>query len=172
MRYCYRVSLLSVTALSAHLGAQSPVADAMRRHLAEASRNLVAAAEAMPDSAYGYRPTPEQWRYGQIIEHIAESNDWGCAIIGDHKPPSRAPVDSSATKALLVARLRASFAFCESMLAPLTDAHLGAIVWTFPGNDRMTRARAILGVAGDWEDHYAQMAIYLRLNHVLPPTAR
>jgi hypothetical protein len=24
----------------------------------------------------------------------------------------------------------------------------------------------------DWADHYSQMAIYLRLNGVLPPTAR
>jgi hypothetical protein len=56
------------------------------------------------------------------------------------------------------------------VLAKLTDDHLDAIVWRFP-NDPMTRARAIIGVAGDWEDHYAAMAIYLRLNGVLPPTA-
>jgi hypothetical protein len=36
----------------------------------------------------------------------------------------------------------------------------------------MTRARAIVGVAGDWEDHYAQMAMYLRLNGILPPTTQ
>jgi len=24
----------------------------------------------------------------------------------------------------------------------------------------------------DWEDHYSQMAIYLRLNGLLPPTAK
>jgi DinB superfamily len=168
MRFILAASLLFASGLRA----QNPVADAMRRHLAEASRNLVGAAEAMPDSAYAYRPTPEQWRFGQIVEHVAESNDWGCAIIGGRKPPSPPPLDSAAGKPTLVARLRASFAFCESAMASLTDAHLGATVWTFPPNDRMTRARAIVGVAGDWEDHYAQMAMYLRLNRILPPTAQ
>lgn len=155
------------------LGAQSPVAHALRRYLAQADRDLVAAAQAMPDSAYGYRPTPEQWRFSQIIEHVAESNDWGCAIIGGLKQPNRFTPDSTLGKAALVARLRASFDFCTSAIASLTDAHLGATVWTYPNPpDSVSRARALIGVAGDWEDHYAQMAIYLRLNHILPPTAR
>jgi hypothetical protein len=53
----------------------------------------------------------------------------------------------------------------------LDDSRLGATVWTFP-NDMVTRARAIIGLAGDWQDHYAASAIYLRLNGVLPPTAK
>lgn len=167
-----RLLLLSSLLLTSGLRAQNPVADAFRRHLAEASRNLVAAAEAMPDSGYRYRPTPQQMRFEDIVEHVAESNDWGCAIIGGQKQPTRSPLDSAADKATRVARLRSSFTGCASMTASLTDAHLGATVWTFPGNDHMTQARAIVGVAGDWEDHYAQMAIYLRMNGVLPPTAR
>ena len=149
----------------------NPVASALRHAFVPARRNLVAAAEAMPDSAYGYRPTPQQMRFGAIVLHVAESNDWSCGIIGGLKPPARAPLDSTALKAALVARLRASFDFCDGALAALTDDHLDAIVWTFP-NDPMTRARAMIGIAGDWEDHYAAMAIYLRLNGVLPPTAR
>jgi hypothetical protein len=151
--------------------APSPVAAALRHALAEARRDLIGAAELMPDSGYAFRPTPRQMRFGAIVLHVAESNDWGCGIIGGVKPPARAPVDSTAHKAALVARLRASFDFCDTVLAPLSDDHLDAIVWTFP-NDPMTRARAIIGVAGDWEDHYAAMAIYLRLNGVLPPTAQ
>jgi DinB superfamily len=157
--------------LAAILGTQGPVAAAFRHAFAEARPNLIGAAEAMPDSGYRYRPTPKQMRFGAIVLHVAESNDWGCGIIGGVKPPHRAALDSTAGKAALVARLRASFDFCQAALAGLTDDHLGQIVWRFP-NDSMTRARAIVGVAGDWEDHYAAMAIYLRLNGVLPPTAR
>jgi hypothetical protein len=31
---------------------------------------------------------------------------------------------------------------------------------------------AFIGLIADWADHYGQQAIYLRLNGVLPPTAR
>ena len=157
--------------LVAIFSAQNPVAAALRHAFAEARPNLLGAAEAMPDSGYRYRPTPQQMRFGAIVLHVAESNDWGCGIIGGVKPPHHTALDSTAGKAALVTRLRESFDFCQAALAGLTDDHLDEIVWRFP-NDSMTRARAIVGVAGDWEDHYAAMAIYLRLNKVLPPTAR
>jgi len=36
----------------------------------------------------------------------------------------------------------------------------------------VTRATAILAIAEDWSDHYSQLANYLRLNGLLPPTAK
>jgi hypothetical protein len=36
----------------------------------------------------------------------------------------------------------------------------------------VTKARAVIALAQDWADHYAQVAIYLRLNGILPPSAR
>lgn len=152
-------------------GTPNPVASAMRHAFDEARPNLLGAAEAMPESGYRYRPTPQQMRFGDIVRHVAESNDWGCGIVGGVRAPKRPALDSAAGKAALVARLRASFDFCQAALAGLTDEHLDEIVQRF-SSDSMTRARAIVGVAGDWEDHYAAMAIYLRLNNVLPPTAR
>lgn len=152
-------------------GTPNPVASAMRHAFDEARANILGAAELMPDSGYRYRPTSQQMRFGDIVRHVAESNDWGCGIIGGMHAPKRSPLESTAGKAALVARLRESFAFCQAALAGLTDEHLDEIVQRFP-TDSMTRARAIVGVAGDWEDHYAAMAIYLRLNNVVPPSAR
>ncbi len=42
----------------------------------------------------------------------------------------------------------------------------------FFGGHKVTRAMAGLITAADWADHYSQMAIYLRLNGLLPPTAK
>jgi len=36
----------------------------------------------------------------------------------------------------------------------------------------MSRAGVIIITTGDWADHYSQEAIYLRLNGLLPPTAK
>ncbi len=72
--------------------------------------------------------------------------------------------------AALVAALRRSLVFCDSALASVSDAQLGDSVSWY--GDRVPRARALVGLAQDWSDHYAQLAIYLRLNGVVPPTAR
>jgi len=51
------------------------------------------------------------------------------------------------------------------------DAKLGEMVPWF-GPKPVTRATAILAIAEDWSDHYSQLANYLRLNGLLPPTAK
>src|SRR6266436_3079275 len=40
------------------------------------------------------------------------------------------------------------------------------------GGKQVTRAWLSLILAGSWADHYAEAAMYLRLNGVLPPTAK
>ena len=40
------------------------------------------------------------------------------------------------------------------------------------GGKQVTRAWASLVLAGTWADHYAEAAMYLRLNGILPPTAK
>jgi hypothetical protein len=71
----------------------------------------------------------------------------------------------------LVARLRETFQYCESALAKADDSNLTGMVPWF-GDRQVTRAQAILATAQDWADHYSQLAIYLRLNGLLPPTAK
>jgi len=40
------------------------------------------------------------------------------------------------------------------------------------GGRKATRAAALIALTNDWADHYAMAAIYLRLNGLLPPTAK
>jgi len=40
------------------------------------------------------------------------------------------------------------------------------------GGKTVSRATAEIITVGDWADHYSQMANYLRLNNLLPPTAK
>ncbi len=40
------------------------------------------------------------------------------------------------------------------------------------GGRKATKARVAIALAQDWADHYAQAAMYLRLNGILPPSAR
>jgi hypothetical protein len=53
----------------------------------------------------------------------------------------------------------------------VNDSDLGTKV-PFFGNSEVSRAQAMFAAVEDWGDHYSQLAIYLRLNGLLPPTAK
>lgn len=147
------------------------MATAFRDDATTKARNLIAAAEEMPATAFGYKPTPAQMTFAQVVLHLAQGNDFLCGTIGGVKAPVRAAVADTASKALLVARLKETFAFCGTALAGLDDSRLGEQV-PFFGGRKMTRAAVMTVTTGDWADHYSQAAIYLRLNGHLPPTAK
>src|SRR5438445_2819092 len=93
----------------------NPVSDALRNMEQRFASNLIAAAEAMPADKYRYRPTPAQMSFAAIQVHLAnEGNDVLCSKVAGVAAPPRAAVDTTATKEQLVARLKETFAFCES----------------------------------------------------------
>jgi len=151
---------------------KSPVADALRAMTQRYTRILVAAAEAMPAEKYTYRPTPAQMSFAEIQVHlIKEGNDLLCGKVAGMAPPTRTAIDTTAGKDALIARLKESFDFCTQAFAKLDDSNLSAPVQLF-GPNPFTMASAMMITVGDWADHYSQEANYLRLNGVLPPTAR
>jgi uncharacterized damage-inducible protein DinB len=149
----------------------SPVSSAFRENAQQVGKNLMAAAEEMPADKYSFRPTPAQMSFGQVVVHLAQGNDYLCGAIAGSKAPTRAKVDTTASKEALVARLKETFAFCDQALATIDDAKLGEQIPFFGGRP-MARAAIMTLTTADWADHYSQSAIYLRLNGLLPPTAK
>jgi hypothetical protein len=94
-----------------------------------------------------------------------------CGTLGGMPAPQRTALTASAPKDQLLARLRETFQFCDQALAGVTDGTMGAQVPSFGGRT-VPRANMVLITVGDWADHYSQLAIYLRLNNMVPPTAR
>lgn len=165
---------LTLCCLTVQAAAQSggaPVADALRANAERAGRNLVAAAEVMPADKYGFKPTPAQMSFGDVIGHLIHGNDFLCSNVSGEPAPKRADLAKTAAKAELVSRLRETFEFCQASLAKVDDSKLAAKV-PFFGDREVTRAHAMLATTEDWADHYSQLAIYLRLNGLLPPTAK
>jgi uncharacterized damage-inducible protein DinB len=149
----------------------NPVADAFRDNARSAAKNLIAAAEEFPADKYGYKPTPAQMTVGDIVVHLSQGNDYLCGTIGGTKAPERTKMAGTDSKDALIARLRETFAFCDQALSSLTDANLGEQL-PFFGGRKMSRAAVMTLTTADWADHYSQYANYLRLNGLLPPTAR
>ncbi len=149
---------------------QAPVASAFRDFAADEAKNLIASAEEFPASKYSYKPTPAQMSFGAIVVHLSEGNDFLCGSIGGMKAPARTKLGATAPKAQLVARLKETFDFCKTSLAGLDDSKLNDQLDFF--GRKMSRASVMTLTTGDWADHYSQSAIYLRLNGMLPPTAK
>jgi len=152
--------------------AKNPVAEGFRFVEQRQAKNITDAAEAMPAEKYGFKPTPAQMSFGDVIAHlIADGNDYLCSAATGQKSPDRPKFTGADPKDKLVAGLKDSFQFCATALAGLQDAQL-ADSTPFFGGRKSTRALAALITVADWADHYSQMAIYLRLNGLLPPTAK
>ena len=167
-----RHALSMVLFVPAVLAAQStaPVADAFRWETQRAAKNLVGAAEVMPADKYSFKPTPAQMSFGDIVAHLSGGNDALCGQIAGVKPPTRAAVPVSAGKDALVARLKETFAFCNDALAKLDDSNLAEKMTVF--GMPINRSITMMIAADYWGDHYSQAAIYLRINGLLPPTAK
>ncbi|HUQ20251.1 MAG TPA: DinB family protein [Gemmatimonadaceae bacterium] len=165
-------SAAAIMLLPAIAPAQSnPVAAAFRENAKEAAKNLIAASEELPGDKYGFKPTPAQMSFGDIVGHLSQGNDYLCGNIGGMKAPARSKIPATATKAVMMARLKETFAFCDQALGGLTDAKLAEPLPWFDGSKK-TRAWVMTATTADWADHYSQQAIYLRLNGKLPPTAK
>ena len=149
----------------------APLSEAVRAAAARARTTFIAAAEEMPSGKYGFKPTAAQMSFGDVIGHIGAGNDALCSSIGGGAPPKRSAVSAGAPKEKLVARLRETFQFCESALAKVNDSRLGEKVRYF-GDQEVSRAQVMVAAAEEWASHYSQLAVYLRLTGLVPPTAK
>lgn len=161
-------SLLTATLLAQE---KNPVATALRETEQGRSKNIVAAAQEMPADKFGFKATPDQMTFGHLTLHITEANYIFCSKIGGLSLPELPKLSDTGPKDKLVERLKSSFDFCTTALAKLDDSNLGETLTLF-GERKASRAAAILMLAGSWADHYQLQATYLRLNGLLPPTAK
>jgi uncharacterized damage-inducible protein DinB len=141
---------------------------------------LLAAFDSIPASRYEYRPTAPQQSIGYIAQHLESANHALCDVLSPMKHPASAgdsladTVKAKWPKDTLVARLRASLIFCRDVLETLTDAQLAEeITVHFPGNPerRAPRVRFVILLFTDLAEHYAQLASYMRLLGMVPPSA-
>ncbi len=122
-------------------------------------RNIAQAFDSIPESKFSYKPTPAQLTIGYIAQHVASDNYFFCSTFGDMKATLSAEDTATADsvkatwpKDKLVAKLKASFTFCENAFAQLDDAKLGRaggadIQWQ---HAQHCRANMVLGHASTW----------------------
>ena len=161
----------SAIAQTAPLPIKNPVSSALRDILPGRQKNTIAAVDAMPADKFNYKPTPDQNTFGHLVAHMIEANNALCSKATAVPAPKAEEAKDTDAKDRLVTALKASFDFCSDALAKMDDSKLGETTEGF-GGKQVSRAWASLVLASSWADHYAEAAMYLRLNGVLPPTAK
>lgn len=174
-------------ALPLALSAQQPAGDpanpmttVFRGRITGLERNIAQAFDSIPESKFSYKPTPAQLSFGYIAQHVASDNYFFCNNFGAMKGNVAAEDTTTADsvkakwpKEKLVSKLKASFTFCQSALGQLNDAALAEQITLTFGSQSQQRPRVsmVLGHALDLADHYSQLANYMRLNNIIPPSA-
>ena len=170
MRRCLLVvALLSPATLAAQssAGREAPngVMVQFGRFAALFGSRLVAAFDSIPAARYDYRPTPSQQTVGYIAQHLEAANYSLCDRLGSARHPATArdSLDDTLTarwpKDTLVARLQASLRFCYTALDRMGELKSPA------------QASTLLAFETDLAEHYSQIAVYMRLLGMVPPSA-
>ena len=168
-------------ALGAQQSPANPITTVLKQRTMAYQQRLAQAFDSIPAGLLGYKPTPAQLTIGYIAQHLADDTYYYCNQFGSMKAQRAAEetttpdsVKAKWPKDKLVSQLKQSFKFCEDAYAQLDDAKLADQTTMTLGNGQtrtVTRASAVIGHLTDMVDHYSQLANYMRLNNILPPTA-
>jgi uncharacterized damage-inducible protein DinB len=173
--------LLSVAALGQSPDAPPTVASVVDREIAAIEKQVLAAAEAMPESKFNFSPESlnipgSDYKgvrtFALQVKHVAASNYaiWS-GLTGEKFPKDYLGGDgpeSLKTKAEIIQFLKDSFAVGHRAAASLTSENMLQNV----GKGKSSHLRvAMFGVEHAF-DHYGQMVEYLRMNGIVPPASR
>ena len=140
-------------------------------------KQLVLAAEEMPEEKYSFAPTAGEFRgvrnFARQVKHVAAANFLFAAGILGEEPPAdaadeRGP-ESARTKADIVKYLKDSFASLHRAAAVISTENAVERIKS-PFGER-TRLSLTVGAIAHCYDHYGQIVEYLRMNGLIPPSS-
>jgi uncharacterized damage-inducible protein DinB len=138
-------------------------------------RDLAEAAEKMPAEAYSFKPTPEVRSFAQLIGHVINANNFFCSQAAADSPRAPQNFEQVSDKATLVKGLVDALAYCDGVYNATTDATFSQAV-KMGGRGQATqttRGSVLVFNTTHNNEHYGNIAVYLRLKGQVPPsTAR
>lgn len=127
--------------------------------------------EAMPESSYGLKPTPEMRSFAAQMLHLTDANyGFASAASGAENPMGRGESEKTTdqSKVNVTKLVMAGYDFVINNIQNLTTKQLNENIQLF-GRFEMSRAAA-LGKCFEHQTHHrGQTTVYLRLAGVTPP---
>ena len=165
--------------------ASSPptIASAIDREVSLVEKEIVEAAEAMPEDKFDFSPEKLNLpgsdykgvrTFGEQLKHVAASNYLIWAPITGETPPDtvndgKGP-DNMKAKGEIIKFLKDSFAFGHKAVATLNESNLVQPIARKSGTT--TRLFMATFAPAHAFDHYGQIIEYLRMNGIVPPASR
>src|SRR6516164_3342932 len=160
------------------------IAAAIDREISVVEKEIVDAAEAMPEDKFDFSPEKLNLpgsdykgvrTFGEQLKHVAASNYLIWSPITGEKPPDnvndgKGP-DNMKAKADIVKYLKDSFALGHKVVATLNSSNLVEPIKSSSGRPT-TRLFLATFAAAHCFDHYGQLIEYLRMNGIVPPASR
>jgi len=184
LAYTQTAKSSSAAGASASPSTPPTIASAIDREITIVEKELIDAAEAMPEDKFDFSPEKLNLpgsdykgvrTFGQQLKHVAASNYLIWSPITGEKPPDtvndgKGP-DNMKAKAEIIKFLKDSFAFGHKAVATLNDSNL---VQPITRNNKPPTTRLFLATfaAAHAFDHYGQIVEYLRMNGIVPPASR
>jgi hypothetical protein len=129
-------------------------------------------AAEMPAGKYGFKPTPAQETFGERTVHVATTNVYFVSLLG--ATATKPAIDSKLTsRDAALKALDDSFDYGTAILKEQTDQTLVQLIASPPKfMGPSSRARVMAFLTGHTWDIYGQLAVYLRLNGLVPPASQ
>jgi uncharacterized damage-inducible protein DinB len=139
---------------------------------------VMKSAEIVGEELYSFKPTPEVRSLAGVIGHIADGNNLLCGLAAGKLDiaavmkdlPAVQVHEKKTSRADLVAALKESSSFCQSVFDSLTDAS-GQQTVTMFGQQQVPKLLVLtLATSHAWE-HYGNLVTYMRLKGIVPPSS-
>lgn len=168
--------------LAATLNAQAPsIAKIYDGQLSTIENELLPLIEAMPAEKLNFAPAQGEFKgartFAQQATHIAAVvYAVSAAALGEKNPTDMGKNEngpaSVKTRDEVLMYVKAAFAYGHRAMLSLTEKNLTDQMPSPFGSGKMPRVSAASVAVWHSFDHYGQMAVYARMNGVIPPASR
>lgn len=168
------VALLAPVGASAQMGGQAApmtigLAAGIQRGYGQVKQNLLEAAEKMPEADYMFQATPQVRYFHELLGHVANAQFNACSQAkGEANPNQGVNNEEKHSKADAIRALKASFDYCDPIVAALTDQSALEIVAA--GRNQMARGAILANLVAHSNEMYGTTAVYMRLKGMVPPS--
>lgn len=164
---------LAATATAADQPFEVAFRTSLLKSFDEATGKILDLANAIPESAYGWRPMEGVSSVSEVLGHLTETNRSLGTMLGA-KPPAGlerpAVAEAIKTKAGALAVTRLGIDHIRGVLAAIPAADLLPEVKVFGSN--APKLRISLLPVDHAHEHLGQLIAYARMNRIVPPWSK
>lgn len=162
------ISVVSLALASPVFAQGKALSEALDRMHTGVARNVVEAAEKMPEAEYGFQPTKDVRTFAGFVGHVANAEFGYCARVKGEANPNKQDFEKVVGKAALVAGLKAAVAYCDGVYKMQTDAALSEMITM--GQSQQPRGQVLVQNISHSNEHYGNLVTYMRIKGLVPPS--